>query len=430
MEMNMQGQPRDLLDGDLGAEDRDRLLEAVARDPAAAREFDAELRLEALLVAAYRPEPDEERVVEAIRVRAMTRRLRTFRLWMAAAAGLAVLAAGALVLATRQPGVAKVEGGLVLVSGLPVSHVRSGETMSTGSGTGAVVRLAEGSCLAMAPDSVATVRGRSGEARQVVELRQGQCGFSVKAGPRRFAVITKVGRVTVLGTEFDVRLLPDWQRKGEDQVNAKVAMAMAVAVTVGSVQVEVGGKTYTLSAGAQQVFAEESGGGAVQPAQPRRSESERGGESTQPATPRKSEKERQGPAEKRFSGRVTEISGNTITVATGGEKAAKSTVITLDSATAVSVESDEMESVQGEGGQLKQRRRVVAGTLGDLAVGKRVTVTEVGGVITKVLVMAAPVRRSGGESKEAATAPQPRTGGEKERQGGESSRRSGGESEH
>jgi hypothetical protein len=176
------------------------------------------------------------------------------------------------------------------------------------------------------------------------------------------------------------------------------------------------------------VFAEESGG-SVQPAQPRRSESERGGGSTQPATPRKSEKERQGPSEKNLSGQVTEISGNTVTISTGGEKAAKTTIITLDSATAVSVESDEMESVQGEGGQQKQRRKVMAGTLGDLAVGKKVTATEVGGVITKVLVRAAPARRSGGESREAATAPQPRAGGETEKSGGESPRRGGGESE-
>lgn len=435
--METSEQIQSLLEGVLSARDREELADRVTRDAGAAREFDEALRIEALLVAAHRPEPDLGRVAAAIRVRLLLHRMKVLRRWLNAAACFLAVGAATLLLHMLLAGGGVVERGYALVGNTPVRKVHIGDVLSTGPVTGAVVRLADGSRMSLAPGSVAVVQGRSGSVRQVVELRGGKGDFAVEKAARQFAVITKVGRVTVVGTEFSVQLLPEWQRKGDESMNGKAVLAMAVAVTVGSVQVEVNGKAYTLSAGAQQVFAEESDGGHSQPVAPRVKESERHGESAQPAKPRRTgEGEGRGSSSaKTISGEVSEISGNTVTIAQRGDGGSKSMIVTLDSATAVSVETDEMESAHGEGGQSKQRRKVIVGTTADLAIGRKVSVTEANGVVTKILVRAAAARRSGGEGekKQNASLGEGRRGGEGERNresgGKQDEKKGGGESE-
>ena len=57
------------LDGDLEPQAREELAAAVEHDPAAAREFDAGLRTEALLCAAHLEFPPRSRICAGVRAR-------------------------------------------------------------------------------------------------------------------------------------------------------------------------------------------------------------------------------------------------------------------------------------------------------------------------------------------------------------------------
>jgi hypothetical protein len=193
-------------------------------------------------------------------------------------------------------------------------------------------------------------------------------------------------------------------------MNGRMVMAMAVAVTMGSVRVQVGNQSVVLSAGQSQVFAEEGG---------------------------------KGPQTKQIRGTVASVSGQTLNLNVGQGKEGQATEVTqsvtLDASTSILVESDEMESGAGEGGKTKQRRKLVPGTTADLVAGKRVSVTEANGMATKVVIQATEAKRSGGEGERKsgegeAVKPAKRSGGEGERKSGEGeavkpAKRSGGEGE-
>jgi len=112
----------------------------------------------------------------------------------------------------------------------------------------ALFRLTDGSEAELAPSSAAVFHGRSGDARQVVELSQGKGSFKVAKAPDSFRVDTSVGRVSVLGTEFTVELRP--QKKG--------APALAVSVASGRVRVEAGAVKRELGPGDSRVFGVET----------------------------------------------------------------------------------------------------------------------------------------------------------------------------
>jgi hypothetical protein len=106
--------------------------------------------------------------------------------------------------------------------------------------------------------SQGVVHGRLNGARQVFELTRGSGRFRVEKGTGVFRVDTPAGKITVLGTEFDVELQPGMKR-GVDDMNAKTALTLVVAVVVGSVQVDWTGGHVTLSNGQRQAFAAEAG---------------------------------------------------------------------------------------------------------------------------------------------------------------------------
>lgn len=103
-----------------------------------------------------------------------------------------------------------------------------------------------------------------------------------------------------------------------------------------------------------------------------------------------------------ISGELTEVGPGLIQVSVKkGEKAAAETkIINVDAGTKVLIETDEMESVPGEGGKMKQRPKIVEGALADLKAGQRVVVGCVadGMKAVKILVQRAVAKGGGKES--------------------------------
>jgi len=113
----------------------------------------------------------------------------------------------------------------------------------------------------------------------------------------------------------------------------------------------------------------------------------------------------QGPKTAKFSGLLTGAQGMTMTVTrkTGSERnpVDESKTFTVSTTeTKVSIETNDMETVPGEGGKTVQRPKVVEGTIADLKIGQRVDVTYIieGSKAVKVFVRRTPPKgREGGE---------------------------------
>jgi len=261
----------DYLENDLDETARAALGEEIERDPAAAAAFDEALRLEALLVTAHGDSQEEVRAMQDFKERFNRPKVIRgvpFRWWAAAAAAV-FLVAGLLWVTLHQPslpgGVSHtVESGQIVVrNGVAVSELPDGVSFRVGGTLPAALRLADGSRVELVPGSEGTCRGPAGKLRQSFVLTTGQGSFQVTNGGGRFRVETPLGRITVLGTEFSVALQPAETSKATSNQTEnnmtnkmKAAMALAVAVTAGNVQLDIGGNTYTLGAG-QTAYAAE-----------------------------------------------------------------------------------------------------------------------------------------------------------------------------
>jgi len=178
------------------------------------------------------------------------RRSRAVR-WLVAALLLIAVGLG-LVSFIARPG-NEVVAGQVLVDGIPTSRIPDGAEFMVSGSSSAVIQLADGSQATFDPASQAIIRGRSDEIRQGVELTQGGGKFQVAhAGGSRFRVQTPVGSVTALGTEFTVQLEAKQKKTGRRE-----KLALAVAVTEGSVQVDVAGKSFVLQVGDNRRFEDD-----------------------------------------------------------------------------------------------------------------------------------------------------------------------------
>ena len=120
-----------------------------------------------------------------------------------------------------------------------------------------VVALSDGSRAVFLPRSEAVLRGPVGDLRQVVSLSRGGASFQVEKGRRQFRVETPLGDVTVLGTEFEVRLQDIYPTEGDDEMLIRSFVTLAVLVTAGQVEVEVNGRRHLLSAGESHVFGQD-----------------------------------------------------------------------------------------------------------------------------------------------------------------------------
>ena len=323
-----------------------------------------------------------------------------FRLRVPAVAAALVLAAVGVGLwrvsrPTVETGIHGIASGHVLRRGELVMSLTDGDWFETGE-EGAELILDDGSELAFLPDSEVIIHGPSGDVRQTIELLSGEGAFRVKKGDRTFEVATRIGRVTVVGTEFTVGLRVQQKQKGEERMNVKLVPAMVVAVALGSVEVDVGNRTYLLSAGQNQAFAEEEGAPRIK--KPRVSEKERG--------ERKVRK-------RRVSGTVESRDGNTLTIVHKGDSGSKTHTFDLGNAP-VLLETDEYETVTGgEDGKRKQRK-FAKGNPYNIERGQRVTVTSMDTAISEVRVYLPKKKREGGEGDREQPAGKPRVS-EKER---------------
>jgi ferric-dicitrate binding protein FerR (iron transport regulator) len=172
--------------------------------------------------------------------------LASWRVWAAAAAAL-VLIVGALAL--FWPGFHGT--GPVPGEGAPDVSLVPGTTLRTGDKPMSI-HLGGYCRVQLGPGSRITLEGQ--ERAQQIHLAQGDVTCDIDGNQGSFTVRTDVGTVTVLGTLFTVRLVP---QEGESMsaTPGKLMMAMAVAVVAGNVSVNYDGKTFTLGPGQSQVFA-------------------------------------------------------------------------------------------------------------------------------------------------------------------------------
>jgi ferric-dicitrate binding protein FerR (iron transport regulator) len=155
--------------------------------------------------------------------------------------------------ATPVASINTVLAGEVRIDGVALQQLPEEKWFEVVGDAPAVIRLADGSQAEVAPASKAMIHGRRDGVREAVELERGGGQFKVKPGSAAFRVETAVGNVTVLGTEFSVKL--DSRGKGESKRN-KVRTTLTVAVTEGSVKVESLGKSYVVTAPEQRTFPE------------------------------------------------------------------------------------------------------------------------------------------------------------------------------
>jgi hypothetical protein len=104
------------------------------------------------------------------------------------------------------------------------------------------------------------------------------------------------------------------------------------------------------------------------------------------------------PKPKSFGGQLSKIEGNSISVLQRGDSGERSESFTTDNDTKVLIETDQDETVPGEGGGTRTRPKLAEAKLSDLKVGQRVTVSYLeGGKAVKVIGHRPPKPRVGGE---------------------------------
>ncbi|MBN2712223.1 MAG: FecR domain-containing protein [Planctomycetes bacterium] len=109
--------------------------------------------------------------------------------------------------------------------------------------------------VALQPEASIRIKGSQKDERIALEKGKVTCRVNREQG--RFTVETTLGNVWVTGTEFSVELI---DKKGEEEMignKAGRALALAIIVTAGTVQVDYEGSRYAISAGQSQVFGGE-----------------------------------------------------------------------------------------------------------------------------------------------------------------------------
>jgi ferric-dicitrate binding protein FerR (iron transport regulator) len=142
-----------------------------------------------------------------------------------------------------------VVSGKVSVDGTAVQQLPIDKWFEVASDSPAVIRLIDGSSMELTASTRARLPARSD--RQGVELGQGTGRFKVTSGLGAFRVETGLGSVTVLGTEFSVKLEP--RGRGESK-RARNRLVLSVSVSEGSVRVDADGRKTVLRAGENRVF--------------------------------------------------------------------------------------------------------------------------------------------------------------------------------
>jgi tetratricopeptide (TPR) repeat protein len=259
------------LDGIATEAELDRLGRALVEDPEAAEALADAARAEVFMrrhlgdgvalvpvAALFTPPPVPTQAVPSTNGRGAAAAPRRAPRWSRlkwAAVALLLLAAGAVMLyrARREAAPHEVVSGQALVDGNRASWAPDGALVEAVGDGGATIRLADGSSVELGRSSKAVLHGPRAEARQVVELLQGEGRFRVTHGGGRFRVETPAGTVTALGTEFSVQLRSAPKGAGDGN------LALAVTVTDGLVRVEYKGRQAVLWAGERRLFGDDDG---------------------------------------------------------------------------------------------------------------------------------------------------------------------------
>jgi ferric-dicitrate binding protein FerR (iron transport regulator) len=197
------------------------------------------------------------RATSSLPARTLHRRTLWCRLVVAAitAAALVLLALAGLWKWDAQSG-HRVMAGTVEVAGVPVTRIAENDALRVVGNQAAVIRLAGGSRAELIPSTSAIVRRQDGFAAQVLELLEGGGRFHVPRAAPPLCVETAGGSVTAATTDFQVNLWPT-QGKGDDEMQFRSLLVLAVAVSTGMVEVNSPEEQCVLSAGSQAVFGAE-----------------------------------------------------------------------------------------------------------------------------------------------------------------------------
>jgi ferric-dicitrate binding protein FerR (iron transport regulator) len=193
---------------------------------------------------------------------ARKQRLSIRRLSLTAAALVLVGALTGILLALRYPEPCAIRSGETRER----ARVPRGTLVAVG--RDAVDLVLGGYCrLRVEPGSEVEIRGE--KRKESVSLRKGGMTCEVDRGKGTFTVITQVGTVSVTGTRFNVRLAAGGEEGGDMRMTAgRTAMALAVAVLAGSVNVQHNGETWSVHAGGSAALAAEQAGGKIEAGKP------------------------------------------------------------------------------------------------------------------------------------------------------------------
>lgn len=196
--------------------------------------------------------------ISSLRPRTLHRRTLRRRLAVAGIAAAAlVLVAVAGLWKWEAQSEHRVMAGRVEVAGVPVTRIAENDALRVVGNEAAVIRLAGGSRAELIPSTSAIVRGQDGFATQVIELLEGGGRFQVPRAAPPLCVETAGGSVSAATTDFQVNLWPT-QGKGDDEMQFRSLLVLAVAVSTGMVEVNSPEKQCVLSAGSQAVFGAEA----------------------------------------------------------------------------------------------------------------------------------------------------------------------------
>ncbi len=243
------------LSGPLAPEEAAELERLLQADAKLRRQFADHFLLEVQLYKAYAG------ITPALPLDANpTRRLGPLLGWLVAAVVLLGMGIGLASWLGRgspspAPSVASINEvvtGEVRIDGVALKQLPEDKWFDVAGESTAAIRLADGSQAEVSPGSKAMIHGRRDGIRESIELERGGGKFKVKPAGEGFRVETAAGSVTVLGTEFSVKL----ETRGKGDGKRKGRATLTVAVTEGSVKVESAGKSYVLSAGQRRTFPE------------------------------------------------------------------------------------------------------------------------------------------------------------------------------
>lgn len=120
------------------------------------------------------------------------------------------------------------------------------------------------------------------------------------------------------------------------------------------------------------------------------------------------ESEHRGPRPRGFGGTVSSADAGSVTFAWSGDGGRGGTrTLTIDGSTKILLETDQFETVPGEGGETRQRRVLAAGTAADLQTGTRIGGKELNGVATEIRVHLLRPKRGESEDNRSVSTPRP-----------------------